>query len=270
MPLIIRIMFPRYTVNKPGLGLLISRNQVRDKGHLKIIASPDCDKIRTNKHHSLAIHVGGCLPLKVITSRALTNLDISQATYVKLELDSPYLTSFSTGSGFISHIDCLEQPKNIVSIAVDKVRLHGLRHVRLIRILGVSCRLNIKPTACLEILMTPNVFGPVHSSSSSLRLLTTYSTYKPSVSHIRKNRKPLITIRGANTVVRHESCTIRVPSINPGMGLLIEEKQTTALIISPMTQEQIIREANMLVEPIRYLARLTPIGPLSEIFYLRK
>ena len=251
-------------INRPELGVLV--NSPRE-GYLCYTLRHGTVAI-TNKHHSLALFWN--LNPKVKTTSGLINLSI--ANVVSIKLDSPYLTSLSIDS----HPYCIRQRfTNLTLIETYRTAYTpSLRHVRLAKFASVSCRLNIKPTACLEILMMPNATGPMYSSSSSLRLLTSYNyTHAyPSVSRIRKNKEPVMTIRCSNTIIRHEPGTIKKlttqerksPELILGRGgELVQERLTPALIVPPLTRSPY----NVAGSKKKYMAHRNLYNPLSKIFY---
>ena len=255
-----------WNVNRPELGILFSNSSIHGKeGYLHI--KPPCGNLNS-KHHSLVIK-SELAPHQIATSPNLINLATVNLDCTRL--DSPYIVSLSTRASRVSIIpECL---RNLVLVDLSRNWLkHSsiMRHIRLVNISGISCRLNIKPTACLEVLMVPYTSRSTHSSLGPLRLLSIHNVVQyvseRSISRIRKNRKPVMTIRDSNTVARHEPSITRLPETSPKhKGRLIEEKRTAALIVPPGTRQS--ESMNKVIGSKKYLTYSDPFNPLSRVFY---
>ena len=253
-------------LNRPDIGIIFSRGPdiPFKQGYVHLDMPLRGNYIMSN-HHSLAI-MCSIWPLKVKTGLSLINLVVSDMSCVRVTQRSPYLASLGLSSYFRTPI--VKETRNLAIVDLSRVRMgfFGLRHIRLVRVSCISCRLSIKPVACLEILSMPNAYGPMLSTSGPLRLLVTFDVYasKPSVSHVRKNREPVMTIRNINSVVRHEPCIVRIPRSDLNKdGLLLEKKRTVAKIVPPFRTR---KRQTELIGSNRYLAYKNILKPMCKIF----
>ena len=222
---------PRHIINRSEFGLLFTKTPEQAKGYLHITAI--CNNI-VSQHHSLVI-TQEIFPPLVTTGQNLINLAIPYSGCVKLGR-SPHLVFIRTSARVYGRVPRALKSLAVIDTYMDYVRTFGLRHIRFLSISGMSCHLNIKPTACLEVLSMPDAHGPMHSTSGSYRLLVAYDLHviRPTVSYVRKNRKPIVTIISFDSITRHEPNIVRIPNMRALQdGYLIREK-ATALIVPPI------------------------------------
>ena len=239
--------------NRPELGIQ-PRAPAYHKGYLQLIP---------NKESHVTIQEDW--PPIVTTEPSLINLVISNPCQIRTSLNSPYLVSLSTIFG---NVPGLFKNLALVSAHWAYQDFSGLRHVRLIRVSGMSCHLNIRPAACLEILDMPNIRGPMYSTSSPCRLLILYKS-SPDVQAISRiamrTRKPTMTITGSSMTTRREPCIIRVVNeILQNDGYLVEEKRTAALIVPPGTRQS--ESMNKVIGSKKYLSPYDLHKPVPGFF----
>ena len=227
-------------VNRPELGALFSTGDTSKKGCFQLTFPPPSGTIETKGNHSFEIAYTGS-PFYLVTNPDLIDLTIPDTHRVKLSLNSPYLVSLSTRT-YKSGGVIRQRLKNLVVLAVrkDHLSLFGLRCIRLIKVSGMLCRrLNIMPTACLEILSIARLHRSMYLTSGPLRLLDTCG-----YTHVRKNREPVMTIRDLNSVERHGPSVIRLRDTGLD-GYLLQEKRTAALIVSPKNKLRTIKPSRL-------------------------
>ena len=255
-------------IYRPELGIVFSSTNglITKEGYALLRRVPPSRFVETRKHHSLAVTYAGW-PFQVTTGLGLINLVIWElGRHSKITLNSPYLASLSICSDQSGNVP--ETLRNLVVLSVRNNRLSffGLRHVRLIRVSEMSCHLGISPGACLEILSMPYATGPMHSTSGPLRLLVNHGrTGFPCICHVRKNRKPVMTIRNLDSPERHEPSVIRLPNANSRVdGYLIEEKETAAIIVPRGIGGP--RIGNRIMGFNRHLSWRNVLLPMTKIF----
>ena len=258
-------------VRRPELGILFVRSYgampaFSNRGYL-FIDSPVESELKVKGQYGLAI-LHGTSATRVKTPRSLIELAITDWGEIKVEISSPYLTLVSTGSYTYNYLR--RKLSNLVCLSMDDghASLSSLRHVRFIRIAGITARrLDIKSTSCLETLIMKGTYKPVHSTSASLRLLVACILNGHTSGIIRRNKEPIMAVRALESIMRHKPSITRVPGSMETHAYLIEENTFAEIVPQPRKNRRVrLRQEKKVVGRKKYFEVWNILEPMSRIF----